>query len=81
MVEAFDVELRGRLGKGIHDLEVIKVLNRVLRVTGNGLLYEADARHAELLAVAPGLQDCKGQAYSQRHVIPGQCCCPRRLAS
>ena len=35
------------------------MLNRVIRITSVGLLYEADPRHAELLAKSMGLDSCK----------------------
>ena len=59
MVSAFDVELRGRLGTGGKDLKEVKILNRMLRVTSKGLKYEADTRHAVLLAKELGLEECK----------------------
>ena len=38
------------------DLNEINILNRLLRVTKDGLAYEADPRHQELLARALGLE-------------------------
>ena len=61
MVKAFDVELRGRLGTDKQDENEIKLLNRILRISSTGLKYEADPRHAELLARALGLEGCKEQ--------------------
>ena len=66
MCKAFEVELRGPIGCEAGDATEMKVLNRILRVTSRGLAYEADPRHAELLAVQVGLElrapDSKGRA-------------------
>ena len=59
MQEAFDVELRGRLGTGEKDLTEITIFNRILRVDADGLTYETDPRHVELLARALGLEESK----------------------
>ena len=37
----------------------MRVLNRILRITSDGLMYEADRRHVELLAKSMGLETCK----------------------
>ena len=55
MQETFEVKLRGRLGEYNDDLKEIRVLNKVLRITYEGLTYEADPRHVELLARSLGL--------------------------
>ena len=39
----------------------MRVLNRILRITQRGLLYEPDPRHAELLLRALDLEDAKPQ--------------------
>ena len=39
----------GRLGGDASDAQEIRVLNRIIRWTAEGLEYEADPRHAELL--------------------------------
>ena len=38
----FEVELRGRLGIEEGDAKEMKVLNRILRITGRRLAYEAE---------------------------------------
>ena len=58
MQEAFDVELRGRLGIGPNDVRELKLLNRIIKVDEEGLTYEADPRHTELLARALGFENC-----------------------
>ena len=55
----FECKLRGRLGSEAKDLKEIRVLNRIVRITQHGLRYEADPRHAEILAKAMGLTECK----------------------
>ena len=40
-------------------IKEIGMLNRIIRIAPTGLLYEADPRHAELLAKSMGLDDCK----------------------
>ena len=60
MQEVFECKLKGRLGTGPEDCKEMRVLNRIVRVTDNGLLYEADPRHAEMLIKAFQLEGAKG---------------------
>ena len=53
------MKIRGRLGEGPDDDKEIRILNRIVRVLPNGVSYEADPRHAELLAKSLGLTECK----------------------
>ena len=55
MQKFFEVKLKGRLEPEKHDAKQMMVLNRVLRVVDEGLLYEPDPRHVELLARDMGL--------------------------
>ena len=57
--KSFECKIRGRLGVEPQDLKEIRLLNRIIRITSTGLLYEADPRHAELLAQSMGLDNCK----------------------
>ena len=57
--KAFDCKIRRRLGTDESDAQEIRVLNRIVRISPEGLLYEADPRHDELLAKSLGLEDCK----------------------
>ena len=50
----FEIKVRGRMGPG-GDCTEIKILNRILRLTDQGLTYEADPRHADLLLSSMGL--------------------------
>ena len=59
MQETVECKLKGRLGTGPEDLKEMRVLNRVVRVSDDGLLYEADPRHAEMLIRAFNLSDAK----------------------
>ena len=59
MTNTFECKLKGRLGEGENDLKEMKVLNRIVRITPDGLLYEADPRHAEMLIKAFKLEGDK----------------------
>ena len=50
MHERFLLKELGRLGGGEGELRELRVLNRVIRWTPTGLKYEADPRHAEIVA-------------------------------
>ena len=54
LAKKFELKIRGRLGEGC-DLQEIKILNRILRITPDGVEYEADPRHVELLTSSMGL--------------------------
>ena len=58
MKKTFECKMKGRLGRGRDDLKEMRVLNRIVRITDDGLLYEADPRHAELLAKSLNLENC-----------------------
>ena len=53
--KVFEIKVRGRLGEGTADSE-IRILNRIVRVTPEGVRFEADPRHLELLARSLGLE-------------------------
>ena len=40
-------------------MKEMKILNRIVRIDHEGLAYEADPRHVELLVKSLGLEDCK----------------------
>ena len=54
--QCFEVKIRGRLGYGIDDINEMRLLNRIISIDAEGLSYEADPRHAELLARALGVE-------------------------
>ena len=49
MQEEYDIKLRGRLGPAKHDQKSVTILNRCLEWRNDGLYYEPDPRHAELI--------------------------------
>ena len=53
----FEVKIRGRLGPGVKDTKAIRILNRIAERTKEGIWYEADQRHAELLVQHLGLDN------------------------
>ena len=53
-----DCKFKRKIGAEKHDLKEMRVLNRILRITEDGLMYEADPRHVELLAKSMGLESC-----------------------
>ena len=50
LAKCCEIKLRGRTGEDPHDLKEIRVLNKVLRACAEGLRYEADPRHVEMLS-------------------------------
>ena len=65
--EEFEVKVRGRLGPGGEDLKAIRILNRIVEWTVEGLRYEADQRHAEIIVKELGIESGK-----VRTDIPGE---------
>ena len=59
MAKAFEVKLQGRLGPDPGDKKEVRILNRILRWSDDGISYEADPRHVELLSKALGLGECR----------------------
>ena len=61
--EKYEVKFRGRIGPGNNDDKSIRILNRVVTWTEEGIEYEADQRHAEIIVKSLGMQsDSKGVA-------------------
>lgn len=50
-----EVKLRGRRGNSKGDHQEVKLLNRAMRITQEGVEVEADPRHAELIIKELGL--------------------------
>ena len=72
----FEVKFRARLGPGAEDDKAVRVLNRVLTWTPDGLTYEADQRHADLIVQALGLEKAQpvctpGIRNSDKVIEPG----------
>ena len=55
MQARYKVKVKGRLGPQPRDDEVIKILNRVVEWTPQGIRYECDQRHAEIIFREMGL--------------------------
>ena len=51
----YDVKFRGRLGIGEGDDKSIRILNRIVEWGEEGIKYEADQRHAEIITRDLGL--------------------------
>lgn len=49
IVNKFEVKFRGRLGAGDQDQKAIRILNRITEWSEEGIVYEADRRHVELI--------------------------------
>ena len=57
MNKRFENKHRGRIGPRPHDDKSIRILNRVVEWTDNGIEYEADQRHAEIIAKEMNLDE------------------------
>ena len=55
IAKRFEVKFRGRLGPAGTDEKSIRILNRVVTWTTEGIEYEADQRHAEIIVEHLGL--------------------------
>ena len=44
----FESKHRGRLGPGRNDSKQIRILNRIVEGTDEGIYYEGDQRHVEV---------------------------------
>eukprot|EP00969_Alexandrium_andersonii_P270376 11950373-Alexandrium_andersonii.AAC.1 len=60
MGEKFMCEIEGRLGGSPSDLQEVKLLNRIVRWAPEGLLCEADPRHAGQLLRDLRKSECSG---------------------
>ncbi len=56
MEARYEVKFRGRLGPGKEDDKAIRILNRVVEWTEEGIRYEADQRHAEIILEQLGMK-------------------------
>ena len=55
LAKHFELKIRGRLGEDCTGPPHIRILNRIVTLTKEGLVYEADPRHVDLLANSLGL--------------------------
>ena len=60
LAKYFELKIRGRIGVGCDGPNEIKILNRCLKLTAEGLVYEADPRHVDLLSDAFNLSKASG---------------------
>ncbi len=65
--EEFEVTVRGRLGPGEEDMKAIRILNRIVEWTEEGLRYEADQRHAEII-----VKELELEGVKVRTEVPGE---------
>ena len=54
--DKYEVKFRGRVGPGEDDDKSIRILNRVVEWTEEGIRYEADQRHADIIVSKMGLE-------------------------
>ena len=59
MKAEYDVKIRGKFGPDKSDDKAITILNRCVEWTNQGILYEPDPRHVEILMNELGLKDSK----------------------
>ena len=59
MEKSFTIKFRGVIGPEDKDDKVMRILNRVITWTEEGLVYEPDQRHAELIVNQLELDNCK----------------------
>ncbi len=60
LTKKYEVEVRGRLGPDAEDDELIRILNRVVSWTEQGIEHEAEQRLSEIIVRDLGLQSSKG---------------------
>ena len=60
--KSFEIKVRGRLGVGLPEPQEIRILNRIVRLDEDGLTYEADPRHSDLLLSSLDMAECTGAA-------------------
>jgi len=56
ITKRFEVKHRGRLGPQLKDDKSIRILNRIVEWTDEGIIYEADQRHADIIIDQLGLK-------------------------
>ena len=57
--QSFELKINGRIGEDT-DLKTVRILNRIVTLTDEGLIYESDPRHAELISRNVALEEGKG---------------------
>jgi hypothetical protein len=64
MSDWYDIKFRGILGPDAHDIKEIVILGRLLRWVGNGVEYEADPKHRQLLMKNEGMNETSKSVVS-----------------
>jgi hypothetical protein len=57
METKFEIKYKGRMGPREEDIKSVRILNRIVPYTKEGIEYESDQRHAEIIAKQMGLQE------------------------
>ena len=57
--QSFELKIRGRIGEGT-TLKTMHILNRIVTLTDEGLIYDSNPRRAELMARNLELEESKG---------------------
>ena len=52
LAEHLELKIRGRIGEGSTGPDEIRILNRCGKLTNEGLIYEADPRHVDMIVDA-----------------------------
>jgi hypothetical protein len=82
MQSKFELTIGPRLGPGGDDAKEASILNRIVRYTAEGVMYEADPRQAERLiqecglegaksVATPGLKETSAQLAEEKDLEPG----------
>ena len=58
LAKSFELKIRGRFGKNT-EVKTMRILNRIVTLTPEGLIYESDPRNAELMVRNLGLGESK----------------------
>ena len=53
--KSFELKIRGRIGKNVPGDNEMRILNRIVTLLPDGILYEADPRHTDILTASLGL--------------------------
>ena len=59
LAKSFELTIRGRIGENT-ELKTMGIFNRIVTLTPEGLIYESDLRHAELMVRNLGFGESKG---------------------
>ena len=67
------IKYKGRLGTRDTDIKSVRILNRIVTLTSEGIDYESDQRHAKIIVKQTGLkEDSKAVATPVIRVKPGE---------